>query len=142
MMPTQGSRYRRQMTYSVKVKDLWLKPFGVPDHPAEYLAKLKLAYNDTKGAIGAVAHMPYPADPLLEPELTGLTYYQVGLIRQAQAMGVGSLDAMEFFSDRLIGKPAQVNLNLSANAQSYADFLKQVADAEEAVVIESNDLGL
>ena len=80
MTLTQANRYRRQMTYSVKNR-LWLKPFGTPDHPAEYLAKLKLAYNDTKGAIGAVAHMPYPADPLLEPELIGLTYYQVGLIR-------------------------------------------------------------
>ena len=142
MMPTQGSRYRRQMTYSVKVKDLWLKPFGIPKHPAEYLAKLKLAYNDTKGAIGAVAHMPYPADPLLEPELIGLTYYQVGLIRQAQAMGVGSLEALEFFSDRLIGKPAQVNLNVSANAESYAEFLKRVAIAEGEIIEAENELGL
>ena len=129
------------MTYSVKNR-LWLKPFGTPDHPAEYLAKLKLAYNDTKGAIGAVAHMPYPADPLLEPELIGLTYYQVGLIRQAQAMGVGSLDAMEFFSDRLIGKPAQVNLNVSANAESYAEFLKRVAIAEGEIIEVENELGL
>ena len=129
------------MTYSVKNR-LWLKPFGTPDHPAEYLAKLKLAYNDTKGAIGAVAHMPYPADPLLEPELIGLTYYQVGLIRQAQAMGVGSLEALEFFSDRLIGKPAQVNLNVSANAESYAEFLKRVAIAEGEIIEVENELGL
>ena len=141
MTLTQANRYRRQMTYSVKNR-LWLKPFGTPDHPAEYLAKLKLAYNDTKGAIGAVAHMPYPADPLLEPELIGLTYYQVGLIRQAQAMGVGSLEAMEFFSDRLIGKPAQVNLNVSANAESYAEFLKRVAIAEGEIIEVENELGL
>ena len=141
MTLTQANRYRRQMTYSVKNR-LWLKPFGTPDHPAEYLAKLKLAYNDTKGAIGAVAHMPYPADPLLEPELTGLTYYQVGLIRQAQAMGVGSLEALEFFSDRLIGKPAQVNLNVSANAESYAEFLKRVAIAEGEIIEIENELGL
>ena len=141
MTLTQANRYRRQMTYSVKNR-LWLKPFGTPDHPAEYLAKLKLAYNDTKGAIGAVAHMPYPADPLLEPELIGLTYYQVGLIRQAQAMGVGSLEALEFFSDRLIGKPAQVNLNVSANAESYAEFLKRVAIAEGEIIEIENELGL
>ena len=141
MTLTQANRYRRQMTYSVKNR-LWLKPFGTPDHPAEYLAKLKLAYNDTKGAIGAVAHMPYPADPLLEPELIGLTYYQVGLIRQAQAMGVGSLEAMEFFSDRLIGKPAQVNLNVSASAESYAEFLKRVAIAEGEIIEAENELGL
>ena len=141
MTLTQANRYRRQMTYSVKNR-LWLKPFGTPDHPAEYLAKLKLAYNDTKGAIGAVAHMPYPADPLLEPELIGLTYYQVGLIRQAQAMGVGSLEALEFFSDRLIGKPAQVNLNVSANAESYAEFLKRVAIAEGEIIEVENELGL
>ena len=86
--------------------------------------------------------MPYPADPLLEPELIGLTYYQVGLIRQAQAMGVGSLEALEFFSDRLIGKPAQVNLNVSANAESYAEFLKRVAIAEGEIIEVENELGL
>jgi hypothetical protein len=112
-------------------------------HPAEYLAKLKIAVTDARGQIGAIAHMLYPADPLTEPELVGLTYYQVGLLKQAAMMGIGSLDAMEFFTDRLIGKPAQVNLNLNAT-QSYSDFLKEIAVAEGDVidVTAENELGL
>ena len=38
-------------------------------HPAEYLAKLKVVMNDTRGNIKAIMHMPYPADPLTEPEM-------------------------------------------------------------------------
>ncbi len=115
------------------------------EHPAEYLAKLKLKFQDTRAQIRAVMNMPYPADPLIEPELAGLTYYQVGLIRQAQLAGVGSLEALEFFTDRDIGKPAQVNANVNISAESYADFLKRIAVAEgEIIDVEPSkeDLGL
>ena len=114
-------------------------------NPAEYLAKLKLKFQDTRAQIRAVMNMPYPADPLIEPELAGLTYYQVGLIRQAQLAGVGSLEALEFFTDRDIGKPAQVNANVNISAESYADFLKRIAVAEgEIIDVEPSkeDLGL
>ena len=123
--------------------DLALTQSRFVEHPAEYLAKLKLAFNDTRGQIRAVMNMPYPADPLLESELVGLTYYQVGLIRQAQLAGVGSLDALEFFTDRDIGKPAQLNLQVNAT-ESYAEFLKKIAIAEGEVidVKEENELGL
>ena len=119
---------------------------AMAENPAQYLAKLKIQFNDARGMIGAVAHMQYPADPLIEPELVGLTYYQVGLIRQAQRMGIGSMEAMEFFTDRMIGKPAQVNYNLNASEETLDAFLKKIAIAEGDIVDvegkEENELGL
>ena len=114
-------------------------------HPAEYLAKLKVVMNDTRGNIKAVMHMPYPADPILEPEFVGLTYYQVGLIRQAQLATIGSLDSLEFFTDRDIGKPAQIQVNVGGE-KSYATFLREIAVAEGEIIDvekdEAAELGL
>ena len=116
----------------------------MPTHPAEYLARLKTLPSDARKQIANIAHMPYPADPLLEPEFVGLTYYQVGLLKQAGGMAVGCLDSMEFFTDRLIGRPAQVNLNVNANAESYTEFLDRIAKTEnETLDVEAeNELGL
>jgi hypothetical protein len=91
--------------------------------------------------------MPYPADPLLEPEFVGLTYYQVGLINQARLMGFQckeSIGALEFFTDRTIGKPAQVNVNVGVESETYLAFLDKIAKAEgEIIDVESeNELGL
>ena len=113
----------------------------LPVHPAEYLAKLKTLPSDARKQIANIAHMPYPADPLLEPELMGLTYYQVGLLKQAGGMAVGCLDSMEFFTDRLIGRPAQVNLNVNTTRQSYEEFLDTIVRAEEGEIVD-NELGL
>ena len=113
----------------------------MPTHPAEYLAKLKTLPSDARKQIANIAHMPYPADPLLEPELVGLTYYQVGLLKQAGGMAVGCLDSMEFFTDRLIGRPAQVNLNVNTTRQSYEEFLDTIVRAEEGEIVD-NELGL
>ena len=113
----------------------------MPTHPAEYLAKLKTLPGDARKQIANIAHMPYPADPLLEPELMGLTYYQVGLLKQAGGMAVGCLDSMEFFTDRLIGRPAQVNLNVNTTRQSYEEFLDTIVRAEEGEIVD-NELGL
>ena len=114
----------------------------LPTHPAEYLAKLKVPSTDARKQIANIAHMPYPADPLLEPEFVGLTYYQVGLLKQAGGMALGLLDSMEFFTDRLIGMPAQVNLNLNTNAESYTEFLDRIAKAEAETIDVENELGL
>jgi hypothetical protein len=111
-------------------------------NPAEYLAKLKTLPSDARKQIANIAHMPYPADPLVEPEFVGLTYYQVGLLKQAGGMALGLLDSMEFFTDRLIGKPAQVNLNLNTNAESYTEFLDRIAKAEAETIDVENELGL
>lgn len=112
-------------------------------HPAEYLAKLKTGPTDARGMVSAIAHMPYPADPLLEPEYAGLTYYQVALMRQAQGMANGLLGSLEFFADRMMGRPAQVNVNVNAN-ETYADFLKHIAEVEEGIIetTAENELGL
>ena len=102
-------------------------------HPAQYLAKIKVAMTDTRGNIKAIMHMPYPADPLVEPEFQGLTYYQVALIKQAQLATIGELDSLEFFTDRDIGKPAQVQVNV--NTQETLDsFLRKIAIAEGEVI--------
>ena len=114
----------------------------MPMNPAEYLAKLKTLPSDARKQIANIAHMPYPADPLVEPEFVGLTYYQVGLLKQAGGMALGLLDSMEFFTDRLIGKPAQVNLNLNTNAESYTEFLDRIAKAEAETIDVENELGL
>ena len=103
----------------------------LPTHPAEYLAKLKTLPSDARKQIANIAHMPYPADPLLEPEYVGLTYFQVGLLKQAGGMALGLIDSMEFFADRLIGKPAQVNVNISTTTESYTEFLERIKQEEE-----------
>ena len=108
-------------------------------HPAQYLANIKVAMTDTRGNIKAVMHMPYPADPQLEPELMGLTYYQVGLIKQAGLAAIGELKALEFFTDRDIGKPSQTNLNVSVDAESYTAFLDRIAKAEGVIDVESEE---
>ena len=113
------------------------------EHPAQYLAKLKVGSVDVRRQISAISDLPYPYDPLLEPELAGMTYYQVALLKQAQAAAAGALEPLVFFTDRRIGKPAQVNFNLNSN-ESYAEFLKRIARAEGEVVDEEpdNELGL
>ena len=118
------------------------------EHPAQYLAKLKLGVTNTRGQIKAVMHMPYPADPLLEPEFEGLTFYQVALIKQAQLATMGELDSLEFFTDRDIGKPAQVNLNVNTE-ETLDSFLKKIAIAEGDIIdvtpdnaVEAAELGL
>ena len=103
------------------------------EHPAQYLAKLKVAMTDTRGNIKAIMHMPYPADPLIEPEFVGLSYYQVGLIKQAQLATLGELDSLEFFTDRDIGKPAQVNVNIETK-ETLESFLRKIAIAEGDIV--------
>ena len=104
------------------------------EHPASYLAKLKVACTDPRASLSAIAHMPYPADPLVEPELVGLTFYQVGLLRQAGGMAAGILESMEFFADRLTGRPAQVNLNVNADKETLDSFLQRIHESEKDVI--------
>ena len=117
---------------------------AIMEHPGKYLARIKAS--DARQMIKAVAELPYPADPLLEPEFVGLTYYQVALIHQARLMAKGDMFSrgpLEFFTDRIIGKPAQVNFNVNTT-ESYSQFLEKVARAEGEVidVLPENDLGL
>jgi len=134
------------MAKSTKPLKLFLKqpPAFMAEHPASYLARLKVAMTDTRGNVKAIMHMPYPADPLVEPEFAGMTYYQVGLLQQARLAAIGELDSLEFFTDRDIGRPAQVNLNVNTSEESYSAFLKRIAIAEgEIIEVEpENELGL
>ena len=130
---------------SLKPLKLYLAPKSqLAQHPAEYLAKLKVATTDTRGNIKAVMHMPYPADPLVEPEFVGLTFYQVALIKQAELACIGELNSLEFFTDRDIGKPAQTNVNITTDVETYSSFLEKIARAEgEIIDVEpENELGL
>lgn len=97
-------------------------------HPLKYLGDLPAT--DARKTITAVAAMPYPADILVEPEFEGLTYFQVAVIKQAQrAARYGDLDSLTFISDRIMGKPAQVNLNVSTK-ETYEEFLQKIIDTE------------
>ena len=107
-------------------------PVGRGYHPLKYLSDTNTM--DCRKTISAIANMPYPADPLVEPEYMGLTYFQVSVLKQAeQAARYGSLYSLEFISDRIIGKPAQINLNVNAG-ESYTQFLEKIAEAEEKVI--------
>ena len=48
-------------------------------------------------------------------------------------MAAGITESLEFFTDRMIGKPAQVNFNINT-PESYGEFLKKVAIAEGEVI--------
>lgn len=109
-------------------------------HPAQYLATVKKS--DVKANITAMWCMPYPADPLLEPDLEGLTYGQVILQAQMKKAVAGDGDAMDRVLDRMIGKAEQVNKNLNVNG-TYAEFMEMVAKQEgiidAEVTIHDND---
>lgn len=117
------------------------KAKGLGYHPLQYLTTV--AANDARKNISAIANMPYPADPLVEPEFEGLTYFQVAVIKQAEmAARHGSLIALEFLTDRILGKPAQVNLNVNAR-ETYEDFLQKIATEEARIIdAEAKELGL
>ena len=83
---------RKRETYAPPVVS---RPSIMAEHPLHYLGNIKA--KDARGQISAVMEMPYPADPLVEPEYVGLTYYQVALIRQAElAARHSSLDSLTF----------------------------------------------
>lgn len=104
-------------------------------HPAQYLAAVR--QSDVKGTIKALWEMPYDADPILEPELVGLTQGQVVLSMQIKAAMRGEGGATDRLLDRFIGKPEQINKNLNLGG-SYKDFLEEVARQEGIIDVEGN----
>ena len=90
----------------------------------------KLRKTPPSRQIQHIMHSPYPADPVLEPELIGMTYFQVASLRQAEKAAKGSLDSLEFLLDRTVGKAIQHNTNVNIGG-NYKDFLKSVKDKEE-----------
>lgn len=118
-----------------------LSPLQRTYHPLKYLSEISAV--DCRKNLSAIANMPYPADELVEPEFMGLTYFQVAVIKQAEnAARHGSLQALEFLADRILGRPAQVNLNVNTQ-DSYEDFLRKVAAEEQKIIdTEAKDLGI
>jgi hypothetical protein len=116
-------------------------PLARSYHPLKYLGDV--ATTDCRKNLSAIANMPYPADELVEPEFMGLTYFQVAVIKQAEmAARHGSLQALEFLADRILGRPAQVNLNVNTK-DSYEDFIRKVAEEEQKYIdVEAKELGL
>ena len=102
-------------------------------HPAEYLATIKS--DDIKANIKALWCMPYDADPILEPELMGLTMGQVVLYKQMRLALRDSGEATDRLLDRGWGKPEQTNKNLNVSG-TYKDFLEEVAKAEGIIDVE------
>ena len=104
-----------------------------------WLPLAKLSSNQTGQMIEVVLDLPYNADPLLEPELVGLTNAQVMVFRMVQKAANGSSDAFDRIMDRLVGKPVSTSKNLNVQT-SYEDFLKTIAtkpiDVSSKVVIE------
>ena len=96
-------------------------------HPADFLAGIRKG--DVRETIAQLWAMPYPADPILEPECDGLTYGQVAVLRQMTAAANGVGEALDRILDRLIGRPVMVNKNLNVQA-SYKDYLDEIARKE------------
>lgn len=113
-------------------------PLSRAYHPLKYLGEI--AATDCRKQLSGIANMPYPADELVEPEYVGLTYFQVAVIKQAEmAARHGSLSALEYLSDRIMGRPAQVNLNVNQK-ESLDEFLGKIIEAE--MVDEAKELGI
>ncbi|MDE1866580.1 MAG: hypothetical protein KGI08_02570 [Thaumarchaeota archaeon] len=100
-------------------------------NPAKYLALVKK--DDIKGTLKEIWTMPYDADPILEPEFTGLTYGQVILMEQAKRAIGGDGGAVDRILDRLIGKPEQINKNMNISG-TYAEWLEQIDKMEKETI--------
>lgn len=110
-------------------------------HPLAYVVKTR-NLGTFKDKVKIFLKMPYPADPIVEPEYVGMTYEEVALLRQVQAAALGVKDSFEFLLDRYIGKPQTTNINLNATA-TYQEFLDGIAKVveEEGDVIDITHRG-
>ena len=101
----------------------------LPLHPGQVLSAFKTA--DVKANLTEIWNMPYPADPILEPEKIGLTYGQVAMLIQVSDAAKGNGLAFDRVLDRMIGKPQTLNTNVNIGG-SYKDFLDEVAKQESS----------
>jgi hypothetical protein len=106
-------------------------------HPLDYLVKCEA--HDVIGTIKTLWAMPYPADPILEPDLEGLTYGQVILYRQAQLAAGGDQAAVEKILDRLLGKPVMSVKSLEIRT-TYQQYLDEIAKKEGLLDVESEGI--
>lgn len=104
----------------------------LPEHPLQTLCRVRGLR--PKQVISTMLELPYPADPILEPDFVGMTYGEVALFRQLQRAAAGSSASLEMLLDRTEGKPVQSNVNVNASV-NYQDFLKKLA-AEDGEIID------
>ena len=102
------------------------------EHPLQTLCRVRGLR--PKQVISTMMELPYPADPIIEPDFVGMTYGEVALFRQVQRAASGSRDALEMILDRTEGKPIQTNQNVNTS-MTYQDFLLKIA-AEEGEIID------
>lgn len=107
-------------------------------HPAQMLANIKS--HDIKANIKAMWSMPYDADPILEPELMGLSCGQVIIARQIQKAMEGDGTSVDRLMDRMIGKPEQINKNLNLKS-TYKEFLEEIAIQEGIIDVNGHVTG-
>lgn len=124
------------MTNQPSNKPIYRPERFLAEHPYATLARLKS--DDVKANLKEMCNLPYPADPILEPDYVGLTYLQVMLLRTVERAANGSLDAFDRVLDRMVGKPQQVNTNVNVGA-TYKDFLDEIARKENIIDIPSSD---
>ncbi len=79
----------------------------------------------------AMFNLPYPADPILEPHLVGLTFGQVALMQQVIKAAEGDGVVLERILNRTEGTPINTNVNLNKNV-TYQDFLDIIIKKEQA----------
>lgn len=100
-------------------------------HPMQFLAKTKF---DRPGAqLQVMMDMPYPADPITEPHLVGMTFGQVALMCQVVKAAAGDGFALDRVLDRTIGKAVNTNVNLNKD-MTYQDFLDDLAMKDSKVI--------
>lgn len=104
-------------------------------HPYDYLITVR--DGSLKDRITKAMDIPYPADPLFEPELLGLTMGEVAILKQVQMASHGSINSLELILDRTVGKVANNNVNLNAT-MTYQDFLDKIAREDGVVDIDGS----
>lgn len=98
-------------------------------HPMEYLSKTK--FDRPAIQLQAMMDMEYPADPLLEPHLVGMTFGQVALMQQVTQAAGGNGYALDRVLNRMIGTPINTNVNVNKE-MTYQDFLDNIAVQDQA----------
>lgn len=101
----------------------------VDDKPVPVTERM-LSSDHVHDLVSCAASLPYNAEDDfydLFPELYGLSYLEVALIKLAQQAAGGSLGATEALLDRIVGKPKQSIEKKTINL-SYQDLLDSIGD--------------
>lgn len=100
-----------------------------PEAAAAVRALTSAKAQDLGGMVEAALDLPYPADPALEPDLVGLTYAQVAVLKQVKMASMGDGFAFDRVFDRTVGKPVAKKVSVKATMK-YTDFLDGIKKSE------------